>query len=511
MGLFTVLTAMLAIYGCSDEFLQDTKTNGISDTSVYAEQATTIATVTGIYDGFQGAYGGQPGIPAEYNTKSIFKLNRLTQDWKGNGTDENFIDFDISPDEEIMGKMWPVHYNAIGRANAALLNLPGAIENGVVDSELGNRLIGEALVLRSILYYYLASTMGGVPIVLEDSNNPFAPRSTQDEVFQQLVSDLETAAPNLPWSYDNEKGRVTRGTAYAYLGSCYMWLGEYDKAVDAFEQLEGHYFLEENFLNIHAHANKNGKESLFEIQFDDEGDLGWNRNSEKTFLQSFIMPAEINGGCYGGLPTAALYNSFEDGDLRRDYTIIPPGGEHPDPLINISDYPGVQDNYGGINTLGTEAEPWLGTDGSTGRTGYYSVKLWRNPSTSGWNGPNIFGGQNHIWLRYGEVLISLAEAAFRSGDTGKALDALTQVRNRAWGGIAPPIPGGLSLDAIIKEYRHEIGGEFSLWPTLRRVGDEDAVEAAFGITIDSGAKNMLLPIPRGEIDINNSLKQNPGY
>src|SRR5690606_11615790 len=128
----------------------------------------------------------------------------------------------------------------------------------------------------------------------------------------------------------------------------------------AFEQLEGRYFLEENFLDIHAHANKNGKESLFEIQFTDEGDLGWNRNEEKTYLQSFVMPAEINGGCYGGLPTAALYNSFEAGDLRRDYTIIAPGAEHPDPLINISDYPNVQANYGGINTAGTVAEPWYG-------------------------------------------------------------------------------------------------------------------------------------------------------
>src|SRR5690606_19085834 len=131
--------------------------------------STAIATVTGIYDAFQAAYGAPGSIPAEYNTKSIFTLNHLTQDWKGNGEDEEFLEFDLDPDNEITSKMWPVHYNGIGRANSALANLQPAIDAGNIGPDLGSRLIGEAFVLRSILYYYLAGTMGGVPLVLEPS------------------------------------------------------------------------------------------------------------------------------------------------------------------------------------------------------------------------------------------------------------------------------------------------------------------------------------------------------
>ncbi|WP_339727670.1 RagB/SusD family nutrient uptake outer membrane protein [Maribacter stanieri] len=512
LGILTAIgSIVMVIYSCSDDALQDSKTDGVSDATVYTSESTAIATITGIYDAFQSAYGGPDGIPAEYNTKAIQTLDRLTQDWKGNGTDEEFRQFELTPDSEIPTKLWPVHYYGIGRANVALLNLQPAIDAGNINEELGSRLIGEALVLRSIFYYYLTGTMGGVPLILEPTTGDsdfFAPRNTAEEVWNQLAFDLEDAADRLPWSYDIEKGRVTKGTAYAMLGSVYMWLGRYDDAVKAFEELEGRFSLEENFLDIHALENKNGKESLFEIQFNDNGDLGWNRNEEKTYLQSFNMPSEINGGSYGGIPTVALYDSFEAGDLRRDFTIIAPGEEHPDPLINISDYPNIQANYGGMNTLGSKEQPWLGNDGSVGRTGYYAVKTWRNPLISGWNGPNIFSGQNHIWLRYGEVLISLAEAQLKSGN-GNPMSTIMRVRNRAWGGLAP-VPTGDMMDIIFDEYRHELGGEFSLWLCLRRTGEVgDYMLNEFGITIPTGRD--LLPIPRIQIDINPNLEQNPGY
>lgn len=505
-GKVVMIIAMAICFGCSDDFLIDTKRDGISSDVVFEDPVTAAAVVTGVYDTFQGG-------PVEYLTKAIFyPANFLSQDFLNIGSDEFFQTFMIPTNFGAFNSMWTQNYIGIGRANNAIYNIEIMVEEDKIEEEYGRRLIAEATALRGILYSLLASNFGGVPIVLETGENikdPKAPRNTQDEVFQQVVEDMKDAVEYLPWSYAlADEGRVTKGAAYAYMGNAYSWLGEYQNAIDAFEQLEGHYFLEELFLDIHAYANKNGKESIFEIQmYDESGNLGWGRDDNTTFIQSFTMPNEIGGGAGFAVPTELLYNSFEEGDKRKLATVIGPGDEHPDPIINISDYPRVQANYGGINTLGTPENPWLGQDGLPGREGYYGVKLWRNPKVDGWRGPNIFGGQNLIFLRYAEILLRLAESYHKIGNDSKAMEYVMRVRNRA--GLKNE-PSSEIMDIILDEYRHELVGEFSLWWVLRCSGEHiEYVSKKFGIEVPKGRD--LMPIPQVQIDINPNLKQNPGY
>ncbi|MEO1010284.1 MAG: RagB/SusD family nutrient uptake outer membrane protein [Bacteroidota bacterium] len=509
IGLIQLLTSFLLIslLGCSEGFLQDEKRDGITDEVVFGSEETIVATVTGVYDTFQAG-------PLEYLTKAVFyPANFLTQDYLNIGADTFFQTFEIPPTFGAFDAMWVQNYRGIGRANTVLVNLGPAIERGAIEEQLGKRLEAECLVIRGILYSLLASNFGGVPVVLEPAGgdaDAFAPRNTQDEVFQQVAMDMQAAIDRgIPWEYDADNtGRVTRGTAYAYMGQAYMWLGEYEKAIAAYEALEGHFMLEEDYFDIHAYANRNGKESIFEIQFyDQEGDLSWGRTDNVVFLQSFSMPNEIANGGGFSVAAQALFDSYEEGDLRRRASVIGPGEEHPDPLINISDYPNIQANFGGINTCGTVAEPWLGADGLGGREGYYNVKAWRNPDTDGWSGPNIFSGQNLIFLRYGQVLVSLAEAYHRVGNDGRAMETIMRIRNRA--GLTT-MPTGNMIDIIISEYRHELAGEFSLWWLLRRTGEHVRyIQEEFGITVPNGRD--LMPIPQQQIDVNPNLAQNPGY
>ena len=96
---------------------------------------------------------------------------------------------------------------------------------------MGNRLIGEVLVLRCISYQYLCEIYGDVPLVISTTEDPFKARDPQAAVFQQIVTDATEAINLLPWTYDTEKGRVSRATAYTVLGNAQMWLGEYGEAV----------------------------------------------------------------------------------------------------------------------------------------------------------------------------------------------------------------------------------------------------------------------------------------
>jgi hypothetical protein len=174
----------------------------------------------------------------------------------------------------------------------------------------------------------------------------------------------------------------------------------------------------------------------------------------------------------------------------------------------------IGDNGLIINTCGTVSKPWKGADAAYPRSGYYNVKFWRDPNII--NDSKFMSDQNAIMLRFGEVLVSKAEAQFRSGDSPGALATIQLIRDRAWGKLAnpavvvPPPVGTDVLKIIISEYRHEIAGEMSLWFTLRRSGEHIAyVKDNFGITIPQG--HDLMPIPSTAIASNSTIKQNPGY
>jgi tetratricopeptide (TPR) repeat protein len=501
--------AVLMSSGCSESFLQDDKTDGIDGDIVFSNDNTATAAISGVYDTFQGEKS------AEYNTKALFyPANFLSQDLLNVGADTFFQKYEIPSTFGAFNALWESHYIGIGRANMALEKLPQAINAGKVSADLGERLQGECLAVRGILYTILASNFGGVPVVIKPATGgpeDYAPRNTQDEVFAQIAKDMEEAIPKLPWTYDaKDKGRTTKGTAYAYLGNAYMWLKQYDKAAAAYEALEGHATLEANFLAIHATINRNGKESLFELQFNDGiGDLSWGRDDNVTYLQSFCMPAEIGKGGGYAASTKGLHDSFESGDSRKAATVIGPGETHPDPLIKISEYENIIENYGGMNTCGTVDAPWYGPGetASSGRTGYYNVKTWRDPKVKGWSYPNLFGGQNLIIMRYGEVLLSQAECYHKLGNATKAMAYLMKIRNRAGLTIQPTVAMD---DAILNEYRHELAGEFSLWYVLRRSGNHiKYIKDRFNITIPTG--HDLVPIPQNALDVNKNLVQNTGY
>ncbi|TRX42397.1 RagB/SusD family nutrient uptake outer membrane protein [Flavobacterium restrictum] len=497
--------AILLALGCSNEFLQDKKTDGLNDITAFSSDATATAVVSGIYDALQAESDGR-----EYNTKSLWvPSNYPTLDFEDSGADTQFSTFTVKSDDGRWKNLWVLNYQGIGRANAAIAKLKPAIEAGKVTKALGNRLLGESLFLRGFLYTSMAQNFGGLPIVTEETTDYTLGRNTQDEVFTQIVKDMEAAIPLLVWTYDSDnKGRATKAAAYHYLGNAYMWLKQYDKAAAAFEALQGHAELEANYVNIHAAANRNGKESLFEIQLSSAAsDMGWGRNDNVTYLQSMCMPQELSG--WGGYinATKVLYDSFEAGDKRKLCTVLGPGDAHPDPLMQIKDHPEVKkavvgDKLYGLNTCGTLAKPWL----QQSNAGYFCVKTWRDPQLQGNSYGTIFGGQNQILARYGESLLSLAECYLQLGQGAKAATTLNIIRTRA--GLASKAT--ITITDILDEYRHELAGEFTQWFLYRRSGKATQyMLLRTGKTVPAGRE--LMPLPKSQLDANPNLVQNPTY
>jgi hypothetical protein len=525
------LTLLLPL-SCKKGFLDQTDSRNPTSQVLFNKPADGIALVNAIYDTYQNA---------DLLKKSLwYYANFQTHDFFNWGNDRFYNTYAIPTTFGAIQVFWQRAYIGIARANTAIPILAKMKADGVLDAALADRLTGEVYFLRGMTYYYLAASFGGVPLELTTGTNAgLTPRSTQDEVFAQVESDLKTAAGLLPWKEDlaaADLGRATKGAALGYLGASQMWLKKYAEALTSYNQLQGKYSLLPRFIDVHEYDHQNNEESLFEVQFIVAGTQSWGNGNEVAWIGSFGMPEEVSNFGYD-YANEGLYNSFQTGDTRKIATVIGPGDVNPSPAIiakgGIASYPLViagfastdpatKAKYTGddgkiINTCGTKTRPWVGTDNSQLRSGYYNEKMWRDPSLTGNSGSQvIFGAQNQILLRYAEVLLSKAECQIRTGDVAGGLATLKIVRDRAFGGSAPAVfmsEGKVVTDPlqmIYSEYRHELSAEYSTFYDLRRAGvATEFIQQVYGVTIPAGRE--LYPIPQYERGLNPNLTQNPGY
>ena len=497
--LVIITFVFISLFSCKSDSKKTEQQNSLKPETL--TQLDALAMVSEIYDTYQNS--------EDFLVKGLFyPANFLSQDFKLWGaTGQSFTSFNISPDYDALNNFWSLSYEGIVRANIAIKTLNDMAEGKIIKPELANRLIAECHFNRGLLYFYLASNFGNVPLVnntdeTETINKANAP---QDDVFEWVVQDLTKAITYLPYTYNLKVdiGRATKGAALAYLGESYMWLKQYKKAITAFEKLEGHYELMSNFLDIHAFKHQNNKESIFEIQFNGNDNLGWGRDNYSTFIQSFALPNEVGGAALAYI-NPIFFKSLEKNDKRKRATVLEPGQTHPDSSINISSYNRIQEEYRGINTLGTKNKPWLGDDNE--RSGYYIVKLWRAPDPDA-TLSTVFSKANVILMRYAQVLLSLAESKYKIGDAKGAQKLINKIRKRAQ---LKPIYSTQFMPSLLNEYRHELAGEYALWYILRRSGQHfDYIKTHFKITIPPGRD--LLPIPQEQLRLNKALKQNNGY
>ncbi|MBD0350933.1 MAG: RagB/SusD family nutrient uptake outer membrane protein, partial [Flavisolibacter sp.] len=118
-----------------------------------------------------------------------------------------------------------------------------------------------------------------------------------------------------------------------------------------------------------------------------------------------------------------------------------------------------------------------------------------------------------ILMRLGETYLLLAEAQFKQNKLAQAAESLNAIRRRA--NATPVSAAQVTMDFILDERVRELIGEENRRMTLMRTGT--LVERATRLNGDKingiSTKNLLLPIPRSEIDLNKDapLEQNPGY
>ena len=426
------------------------------------------------------------------------------------------------------GNSWTYRdfYEAIFRANQVLAYVP---DIDFADAAKKNRVLAQAHFLRGFYYYYLAvlwgSTNKSLGIVLEPSTPGMKPDGhTGTEVYQQAITDLTAAIEHLPESWSGaDKGRATKGAAYAYRAKAYMQLLEWGKAQTDLQWLvdgagKANYGLTANYFDNFHKDTENNIESVFEIQYSDvhqapagDGDFDVDPNLGLNRGQFFAPPGIgwTDGELRPWLVTEFkkekdLSNNF---DIRLRYTAFYEGQEN--------DFTNNDKIYRYTSDAGLWADGnWKGRVffRKYGSDYYRDFDDYHNPT-------------NIRLIRFSDVLLMYAECIAQSGGTvADAVKHVDRVRARvnmpalAVNHAAATANKDAFLKRLQMERVFELATEGQRWADIKRWGltnsqagvdelkqrDPDFNNFVIG-------RNACLPIPSTEKANNPNIEQNPNY
>ncbi|MFC0182831.1 Starch-binding associating with outer membrane [Pseudarcicella hirudinis] len=396
-----------------------------------------------------------------------------------------FDTFTASSTEGQLGDFWGGQYQNINFANQVLDNIP-AIS---MDANLKSRYLAEAKFIRAYAYFRLVRAFGDVPLRLHVPKNASEyniPRTPKAQIWAAIEQDLKDAAAVLPQSYGAaDVGRATKGAALALNAKVAMYQKKWSDVLALTNQVMGlGYALFPNYEQLFRIQNENSSESVFEIQC--KLILGNPDASNSQYSQIQGVRASVGGGWGFNTPTQSLVDEYEDGDPRKDATII----------------------FRGETTPEGDVIPAAGDNPMYNQKSYVPFSLYVS-------GYNEGAEQNIRVIRYAEVLLMNAEAANELGNSAQALTSLNAVRARARGGKAGILPDVITTDqaklraAVYHERRVELAMEFDRFFDVIRQGRGAAV---FGPKGFKEGRNEVWPIPQTEIDLSAGLlKQNAGY
>ncbi|SDL01924.1 Starch-binding associating with outer membrane [Pedobacter sp. ok626] len=513
-----ILTAMLSftILSCKKSFIELKPEDSYSPETFYKTESQFRQAVMAAYVPLRDLANN------DFYTSEMRSDNTHYQPYPSNrGTaylyKENIADFTDGPTNTNSNTVYFACYSSISKANIVI----GRIADADIPEAAKNDLTGQAKFLRAWNYFKLVRLFGGVPLYLKEvskAEDAFVSRSTVDEVYAQIISDATDAIAKLV-GLDKlpaaEKGRATKGAATMLLAEVYMTQKKYADAEILLTNLGTMgYGLWPTYAQAFLPANKNGIESIFEIQYLEGNTAG---TAPSNFIYQFlprttnttiITGTTTNNSATGGwnTPTQDMLDAYEAGDTRKDASIGIAEG-----VYNGSDQLVISANKSIINYV-----PAAGKIGVP-----YIKKYLHTPHV-------VANNSNDNWpiYRYSDALLLLAESLNEQGKSGLVLAPLNAVRARAFGNTTHNITTTdqtLLRDIIMHERRVELAFENKRWHDLVRWDKAVQVMNAYGVKLkemysylspasyDVTKERMLYPIPQSEREINPDLFQNPGY
>src|SRR6187401_35679 len=517
-NLLLVLSIMATALSCTKAITEDPK-GFLNDKTLFDTEFGANAALVGVYERLSTYYyfGNQLPQCLSFASGAFWASVLLSQ---------NEAKQQALPTDDMVRRPWLEMYSGISTVNGLI---DGLSESPLTGKKRDN-ILGEAYFVRGAYYFNAVRMWGGVPLRLHmvtDQDVNMA-RSPVDEIYEQIIKDLEQAKTLMPEPTAQVKGRPNKYAAYSLLAKVYLtlagndqaspyWQKAFDEALQVYNS--NAYRLVRPFKDLWDVSKENSVESIFEIQYTTTG------GSANGLTQSW-MPTSSSYILGAGSPLARVrLQKMTFDDHRNTY----PG----DPRINAS-Y--IHTTF--LSKSGSVQQVYPSPT-ATAANGYPYLLKYTDPAWVA-NGSNT----NFIYLRYADVLLLLAEIENElHGPTG-AYKYINEVMNRARDANGNNIieatetsPADWSSmtqstfrDRIMLERRIELVGEVHEFYDTRRRGEAYLLKyyqqhnshPLFNATNDflfptdaaSVKRNLLLPIPAEEFNYNLLLTpadQNFGY
>lgn len=519
-----IISAVILLSSCS--FLEEKPYGKLASDGFFASAQDLDASLNSLYSVVATSQGQNNYIGTNFLSGDDISTHPASNKQPLREYDQ----YTVSDNNSWMASLWEQRFKVIKAANF-IINNAGRTPD--VTEEAIRQAIAQAHYWRAYSYFYLVTTWGKVPMMLEEEIDYNAPLKSEEEIYARIIEDLQIAESGCPIMYSKSpyvqngvnvavsQGAVKATMAYVYMcmagwplnkGKEYYELAaeKAGEVIAAVKNREYYYRLLDRFSDIHSVAyNNNNPELLLGIYYNRD------RTPQMTPLTDFLLEMGGWGDTQGEI---RFWKDFPEGP-RKDATYFP--------KILLGD---------------VLREWWYDTEPASREVVAPIFMKSAEPATRGAEFDYTSGtacpqyGEKTIQvIRLSQVYCWYAEAVGRSGKiTQDAVDGLNLVRNRADGAMTNIYSIAMTPDELAEAAYNEHGWEtagyyWSGFATRSRDmfrmyrfkehfeyrKKNEAIEVAPGIfrkeaVSVSGSWNdnmMYSPYPYGDSSLNPGLKR----
>lgn len=444
--LLVLILIAIQFAGCSEDFLSRSPKGAPSSSNFWQTEEDAILGTNAIYS----------KLDAEemYGRGYMWLINASDDmiDGRNKGVAGELKNFVSDGNVGYLNNSWRDHWATIKICNDVVRNITKMDEEGLIGSELRDKLLGQAYFVSAWMYVELAYHYGddkmGVPILNEDDPlDYFRPREANVQANYDYAMELLEKAENLlPYIHElspEDVGKPHKDAATAYMAKIAVYSKQWQDVITYTDRVinspSGRALIdtdtpEEDFHSVFKMENNISSEYLWSVV----------SNELEGSMLPGVMLENKGWGRYNGWgyfqPVKNLDDAFEEGDYRRKATLITHGD--------------VIENFFG------EDFTWYQT--SNNLTGFMFSKYldpYQNENPIG-NTINTSGDYvtTDLWiplLRFAEIILWKAEAKLMLGQNADA--EINMIRDRA--GLDPKT--NCTMEDLKQERRCEFAGEFA--------------------------------------------------